>query len=306
MKWYQAFVAVVLLFSASACSHRATVTPETPTQEPTPVPAFTVQFFDVGQGDATLVTVNGHRLLIDGGRSSSTVVQRLQSAGVTSLDAVVATHPDADHVGGLAAVLGAFQVERVYVNGDPSETRTYDEFLTAAAAEPGAQVVILSRGQLVPLGGLLLSVLNPPSPSGDTNNDSIVLKLSCGAVSVLFTGDAEAPAEQSIILAGLATRVNVLKVGHHGSNTASSAGFVQALQPEVAVISAGRTNAYGHPAPEALARLTAVGALFEYTDTSAGDDSVTMTSDCATYWFSMPPTSAMLLPGGSPATTVTP
>jgi beta-lactamase superfamily II metal-dependent hydrolase len=234
------------------------------------------------------------------------VIQRLQSAGVTSIDAVLATHPDADHVGGLAAVLGTFEVGRIYVNGDPSATQTYDEFLLAAAAEPGARVMTLSRGQTVPLGGLLLLVLNPSSASGDTNNDSIVLELTCGSVSVLFTGDAELSAEQSMISAGLVTRVNVLKVGHHGSNTASSLAFVQALSPEVAIISAGRSNAYGHPAPEALARLESVGAQFEYTDTTPGDDSVTMTSDCTTFSFSIPPTSATPAPDGSATATETP
>jgi len=303
MRRYSVFVMVVVL--ASACGGTPSV-PATPTVEPTPAPSFTIHFFDVGQGDATLITANGHGLLIDGGRSSSTVVQRLNSVGVTSLDAIVATHPDADHVGGLAAVLGAYPVARIYVNGDPSTTQTYDEFLSAAAREPGAEVLALTRGQSVPLGGLLLPVLNPPSPSGDTNNDSIVLELTCGSVSVLFTGDAEAPVEQSMMAAGLITHVNVLKVGHHGSNTASSQAFVDVVRPEVAVISAGKTNAFGHPHPETLARLASVGALFEYTDTTAGDDSVTMTSNCTRYAFSTPPTAATPVPLTSPTPTATP
>lgn len=252
---------------------------------------FQVAFLDVGEGDSILVTVGDHRLLIDGGRSDTLALQRLQSRGVANVEAIVATHPDADHIGGLAAVLGAYQVTRIYVSGDSSTTDTYAGFIAAATAEPGAEIITATRGQTVALGDLLLSVLNPTSATGDTNNDSVVLRLGCGSVSVLFTGDAEMPAERAMMSAGLATPVTVLKVGHHGSNSSSSLAFLQSLRPQVSVISAGRTNAYGHPAAETIARLASVGSLFEYTDTTAGDDSVTMTSDCSSYSFSTPPTS---------------
>ncbi|MBI2766230.1 MAG: MBL fold metallo-hydrolase [Chloroflexi bacterium] len=271
---------------------------------PGPATGFQVVFIDVGQGDATLITVGSQRLLIDGGRPEDLVTQRLQALGVTDLDAVVATHSDADHVGGLVRVLATFAVERIYVNGDPPDTQIYTDFLAAAATEPGAQVLTLSRGQSVTLGGLQLPVLNPASLSGDTNTDSVVLRLSCGTVSVQFEGDADQPAEQSMIAAGLAADVDVLKVGHHGSNTSSSLAFLQAEKPEVAVISAGLTNPYGHPAPETLARLATVGASLVRTDTTAGDDSVVMTSDCQTYSFYVTPTPAPPVP--TPTATVTP
>src|SRR5262245_27584572 len=103
--------------------------PQIAGDQPLPADGFTVHFLDVGQGDSILVTVNGHRLLIDGGRTQNLALQRLQSLGVNDLDAIVATHPDADHVGGLTSVLGAFEVERIYVNGDPAETQTYQDFL---------------------------------------------------------------------------------------------------------------------------------------------------------------------------------
>ena len=259
-------------------------------------PGFRVVFIDVGQGDAELITVHGHSLLIDGGRDGPTIVRRLNSLGVTQLDAIVATHPDADHVGGLVAVLEEFQVNDIYVNGDQDTTETYAAFLAAAAAEPGALIKTLVQGDTVPLGDLSLPVLNPQAHTGDTNGDSIVLRLACGAVSVLFTGDAEEPAEQSMLAAGLVSPVTVLKAGHHGSDTSSSLPFLQALTPKVAVISAGKTNPYGHPAPATLARLASVGASLEYTDTSAGDDSVKMTSDCSTYKFTPAPTHATPAP----------
>jgi competence protein ComEC len=259
---------------------------------PTASDGFRVVFIDVGQGDAELITVGGHHMLIDGGRDGPTIVQRLNTLGVHRLDAVVATHPDADHTGGLTAVLEAFDVDNVYVNGARDTTGAYAGFLAAAAAEPGALIHTLHAGQSVALGSLALPVLSPAGASDDTNNGSIVLRLACGAVSVLFTGDAEAPAEQAMLDAGLVTRTTVLKAGHHGANTSTSSAFLRALQPEVAVVSAGRENAFGHPSPTTVARLAAAGALLAYTDTTPGDDSVTMTTDCATYALSPRPTSA--------------
>jgi competence protein ComEC len=266
--------------------------------------SFRVNFIDVGQGDATLVTVDGQRLLIDGGRSGATIVQRLSALGVDDLDAVVATHPDADHVGGLAAVLAAYQVERIYVNGDPSTTQTYDDFLEAAEAE-GASPVVLTRGDRVPLGGLELFVLSPATVSGDTNNDSVVLRMSCGAVTVQFEGDAEVAAETSMLDSGLMTDVDILKVGHHGSNTASAEAFLVATHPEVGVISAGLNNQFGHPHQEIVARLASLGVELQYTDTTVGDDTKVLTSNCQAYSFaSVPPGPSPTAP--APTATATP
>lgn len=247
---------------------------------------FEVVFIDVGQGDAELITIGGERLLIDGGRSGTLVVGRLRALGVTHLDAVLATHPDADHIGGLAAVLEAYGVRRVYVNGETNDTDAYAAFLEAASAQRSASIITLARGQAVALGGRELAVLNGSNGSAPANDQSIVLRLACGSVSVLFTGDAEAGAERSLIEAGLADHADVLKVGHHGSNASSSLPFLQAVHPEVAIISAGRTNQYGHPSPETLDRLRSVGAKILSTDTTTHDDSVTMKSDCTTYSFS--------------------
>jgi hypothetical protein len=122
--------------------------------------------------------------------------------------------------------------------------------------------------------------------------------LTCGSVDVLFTGDAEFSSKQSMLAAGLVKDIDVLKVGHHGSNSSTSLAFLQVALPEVAVISAGWNNQYGHPHPDVLSRLASVGASVVYTDTTPGDDSVVLTLDCQTYSFSSAPT----VPGG----TVTP
>lgn len=247
---------------------------------------FEVVFIDVGQGDAELISTGGEWMLIDAGRTGSVIIGRLRALGVTHLDAVVATHPDADHIGGLAAVLGAYGVEHVYVNGEANNTDAYNAFLQAAAALRSASINTLARGQSVFLGRQELDVLNASTGSDRANDNSIVIRLACGSVSVLFTGDAEAGAERAMLDAGLATHVDVLKVGHHGSSASSSLPFLEAVHPSVAVISAGRTNQYGHPAPEVLQRLESLGAQIVSTDTSNRDDSITMKSDCSTYSFS--------------------
>jgi competence protein ComEC len=294
-----AFVIAAVVVFLCACD----LTPSPREPGPTLVDAsngFRVVFIDVGQGDAELVTAGGHNMLIDGGRTGDIIVRRLNALHITHLDAVVATHPDADHVGGLAAVLEAYDVGDIYVNGDASTTETYDAFLAAAAAEPGALIHTLTRGDTISLGGFVLPVLNPAAATGDTNSDSIVLRLACGPVSVLFTGDADATAEAAMLAAGVVIPTTVLKAGHHGASTSTSGAFLAALTPDVAVISAGRDNLFGHPAPETMARLAAIGASFEYTDTSSADDSVTMTTDCATYSFAPAPTSLIRSPQRAP------
>jgi len=140
-----------------------------------------------------------------------------------------------------------FDVERVYLNGATASTQTYAEFMAAVDAE-GAQVVTVTRGQTIPLGGLLLKILHPASLSGESNLNSLVVQLSCGSVDVLFMGDAETASETSMLGAGILGDVEVLKVGHHGSDSSTSQAFLDAIRPESAVISAGLNNPYGHPA----------------------------------------------------------
>lgn len=234
-----------------------------------------------------MVDHSGASLLVDGGRSGRRIRDRLQRLNVQDLDAIVITHNDADHIGGLEEVLDLYTVEHVYVNGAVGSTKTYEE-LTAAVQAEGSAITAVSRGDFINLGGLKLSVLHPGVLAGDSNVDSVVLKVECGVVSALLTGDAEAESERDMLKAGVLGDVDVLKVGHHGSRSSTSPEFLAQVKPEVGVISAGLENSYGHPHQEVVDRLKAAQVQLLMTDTTNADNTLAMTSDCATYQFLQP------------------
>ena len=250
----------------------------TPTPEPTLPPAPTptpspttqelkVHFIDVGQGDSILIDLGATEILIDGGDKSPGVVIYLADYVDGALEAMVATHPHADHIGGLIAVLNAFEIEEIWLNGDTSTSKTYAEFTAAVQAE-GTVVNTGKRGDKINVGELSLLILNPATLDGTTNNNSIVLSLQYGNVDFLFTGDAEQEAEASMLVSAVAPvpDVEILKVGHHGSRTASSHDFLTATSPEIAIYMAGEGNSYGHPHEETIAALTDIGAEIYGTD----------------------------------------
>jgi beta-lactamase superfamily II metal-dependent hydrolase len=224
-----------------------------------------IHFIDVGQGDAILIDLGDTEVLIDGGDRSPSVVEYLNEYVNGALEVIVATHPHADHIGGFIAVLNTFEVQQVWHNGDTSTSQTYSDFMDAVQAE-GAEVHMAHRGDEIEAGGLTFTVLNPATLAATTNNNSIVLSLSYGEVDFLFTGDAEQEAEADMLAAGIVPDVEILKVGHHGSRTASSASFLAAAHPEVAVYMAGVGNTYGHPHAETISALEAIGASIYGTD----------------------------------------
>jgi beta-lactamase superfamily II metal-dependent hydrolase len=279
-----ALTAALLIASCQGIPVDPTTTPE-PTAPAGVAARLVVHFIDVGQGDATLITAStGERLLIDGGRSRSLIRERLRTLGVANLDAVVATHADADHLAGLLEVLDMYRVKRIYYHAELRTTVTYHNFVRAAQAER-AQIIDPRRGDQILLGDLALAVLNPaPTLRGESNADSIVLKLSCGAVDILLLADAEAPSEQDMLAAGVVGDVEVLKVGHHGSKTGTTQPFLAAATPEHAVISAGVGNSYGHPHHDVMQALQRIGAAIVMTDTDRStDETVRLESDCVSY-----------------------
>ncbi len=228
-----------------------------------------VYFLDVGQGDAILIVApDGRQILVDGGPSPTALLNELGTVlpfWDRSLDLVVLTHPDGDHITGLISLLDRYRVAQVLdvpQSDSAPEAAPWLERLRARDI-PRAYA---RRGMRLPAGNVLLTVLHPgpqllTGTASDDNNNAIVLRLDYGRFSLLLTGDAEREAEEALIAAGLPLRADVLKVGHHGSNGSTSAAFVAAVQPRLAVISVGRENSFGHPHPAVLERLAEVQVL---------------------------------------------
>jgi competence protein ComEC len=240
-----------------------------------------VHFIDVGQGDSILIDLGETEVLIDGGDKSPGVVNYLKNYIDGPLELMVVTHPHADHIGGLIDVLAAFQVEEIWYNGETSTSNTYSDFMSAVNAE-NAKVNIATRGDVIQADGLSFRVLNPFNLQGTTNNNSIVLYLAYGQTDFLFEGDAEQEAEAAMLAASdiPVPDVEILKVGHHGSRTASSPAFLAATTPEVAIYMAGKGNVYGHPHQETLDALAKIGAKIYGTDING---SITITTNGETY-----------------------
>lgn len=233
-----------------------------------------VYFLDIGQGDATLIeSPTGHQLLIDGGPGSVVLSQLSQILPYTdhTIDAILATHPDQDHIGGLPDVLAHYDVGLALTSG-VADSGGDNRALTAAIAEEGLVPVLARRGMVLDFGGgARLQILFPDRDVSnvETNTGSIVARLTYGNTSYIFTGDSPQAIEKylvSIEHADYPLHSDVLKVGHHGSKTSSSEEFITAVEPTYAVISVGIKNKYGHPNQETLSTLGAEHAKILRTD----------------------------------------
>jgi len=245
-----------------------------------PLNELQVHFIDVGQGDSILIDLGTNEVLIDGGEKSPGVIGYVSKYIDGPLEVMVATHPHADHIGGLIKVLEVFQVEEIWLNGDTSTSSTYQEFMAAVNAEQ-ATVNYAKRGSTISSKNLNFSILNPPDTLFcKTNNNSIVLRLKYGDTEFLFTGDAEKEAEAIMLTAGNELQTQILKVGHHGSRTASTKAFLERVKPEVAILMVGKNNRYGHPHQETLTALKETGAKIYRTDTNGTIIVLTDGKDC--------------------------
>ena len=220
-----------------------------------------VNFFDVGQGDAIFIeTPAGYQVLIDGG-PSGVVLDKLAKEmplGDRTIDLMILTHPEHDHYGGLIEVLEQYQVDNILWTGIVRETAEFKKWQELIEKE-GAEIIIAQEGQRIIFKTAYLEVLHPfknleGQTSKSVNNTSIVFRLVFQDNSFLFTGDAFKAVEKELI-AKNELKVDVLKVGHHGSKTSSAEEFIQAVSPEIAIISCGLGNSYGHPNEEVLAVL---------------------------------------------------
>lgn len=284
-------------------------TPSTSTTPTPPATTFTtvtvsvldVHFIDVGQGDSILIDYGQCEVLIDAGEKGTGADSYIRSFVDGPLEVVVATHPHADHIGGLVSVLNTYAIGAIWYNGESSTTSTYSQFLTAVQSE-GADVHIARRGDKLDVGGLTFNVLSPVNLDGTTNNNSVVLSLTYGSIDFLFTGDAETEVEAGMLASGLITDVDVLKVGHHGSRSSSSPAFLAVARPETAVYSAGAGNSYGHPHQETVVALDSASARICGTDVHG---TVVVSTDGTTYDVKAAKPPPPIRPAASPPPTTT-
>lgn len=216
--------------------------------------SFTIRYLDVGQGDATLLECDGHYMLIDGGnnKSSDIIYTVLKNNNVESVDMVFASHADEDHVGGLAGAYKASGVKHTFCPVSTSDTHAFADF-KKAVEEDGHQIEVPQVGKTYSLGSAVINILGVNA--GKDNNSSIVLKVTYGNTEFLFTGDAEKDAEQKLLDAGADLKANMIKIAHHGSKDSTSEIFLKTVDPQFAIISAGKDNLYYHPTQVVLDEL---------------------------------------------------
>ncbi len=214
--------------------------------------SFSVMFLDVGQADSALVQCDGHYMLIDGGNKadSDKIYSVLKKHGVEKLDIVVGTHAHEDHIGGLPGAFSYTTADLTLCPVTDYESEAFDDF-AKYAKEKGGGITVPEVGDTYSLGSAKVHVLAVNSLEY-TNDTSIVLRIDYGKTSFLFMGDAEIPAEEVMLYNDMDVEANVIKIGHHGSDTSSGAWLLRRADPQYAVISVGKDNAYGHPSESVL------------------------------------------------------
>ncbi|MBQ2923423.1 MAG: MBL fold metallo-hydrolase [Tyzzerella sp.] len=294
-KLYSLILSLCLMFNITGCTPATDIEPSTQgeivssvteneTQEPSNpredlevevAPGVTsnyglmrVHFIDVGQADSAFIELgNGQTMLIDAGRSgnASTIVNYIKGLQYETIDYVVASHPHDDHIGGMATVLDSFNIGKMYM---PKQAHTITAFtnMLDVIENKNIELYTAKAGTSILSSGIIdIDVLAPFADSdSNLNNVSAVVRITYGKTVMLFTGDAEHVIENQLLNSGI--DADVLKVGHHGAGSASSSSFIKAVSPEVAVISVGEGNSYGHPHADTLAILNEVGAKIYRTD----------------------------------------
>ena len=242
---------------------------------------FEMHFIDVGQALSVLVECDGQYMLYDGGNvdDGSLIVSYLQSQGVEQLEYVFCSHAHEDHVGGLAAALAYFPAYHVYSPVTEASTKCFKDFVKYTQQQ-GLQVEVPAVGTTWPLGGATVTMVGPVAQYSDTNDTSIVLRIEYGSTSFLLTGDMEKTAETDLVNSGVNLRADVLQLGHHGSSTSTGYLFLNSVLPEMAVISCGVNNKYGHPHEETLSILRDAGVDVYRTDLQG---TITIGSDGQNY-----------------------
>lgn len=233
-----------------------------------------VFYIDVGQGDCELIHTENANILIDAGENlpenPAKIISFAKQLEIEKFDYVIATHPHSDHIGGMADVLREIPTDAVIMpylsEGNTPTTRIYEELLDTIE-ELNIPVLEAEPGASYSVDGLTLNILAPLEQDENLNNMSVVVKVCYGNSSYLFEGDAESSAESAILDNGENVRADILKAGHHGSRTSSTKAYLKAVDPEIAVISCGERNSYGHPHQQTLDKFRELGITFYRTDT---------------------------------------
>ena len=233
-----------------------------------------VAFLDVGQGDAIfLQTKQGHQILVDGGSDSSVLsgLGEVMPFWDKTLDLVVLTHPDADHITGLVAVLERYQVETVLWTGKRRDTKVFSAFMQALQKEDAKEIIAIAGKRITFDGsGAVLEILYPfldtDIEKTASNETSIIARFTEGEHTVMLTGDTTEKIEKLLVGAREDMKADILKIAHHGSKSSSSLEFLKAVSPEIAIISVGSDNRYGHPNDETLVNLFQYGIKVHRTD----------------------------------------
>ena len=223
-----------------------------------------IDFIDVGQADSILIRNQDEVMLIDAGTNEAgeTVVNYLEKLGITKINYLIGTHPHEDHIGGLDQVINNFDIEQIYMPKIETTTKTFEDVLEAIENK-NLTVIAPNKGDKIELGQAVGKFMTEPILDKDNLNlSSLVLRLEFGNTSYLFMGDAEEENEKTINW----PKTDVLKVGHHGSSTSSSENFLNQVQPQYAVIMAGKDNSYGLPKQEIIDKLNNIGSEIYRTD----------------------------------------
>lgn len=240
---------------------------------PPPVPEGDEALFhiiDVGQGDAILVMTSEGNMLIDTGESSARdeLTAYLDSVNVTSFEYVVFTHPDADHIGNADYIVENYNIKKIIMPDMVATTDTYERMIDAIKNSQVEEVIKAEPEDKFYIGALLNTIIAPNDDYKDRNEMSVVIKSTFGDTSIMLTGDAEVKSEEDIVRKWSkdALKCDVLKVGHHGSDTSTTEEFLDAVAPSIAVISCGEGNKYGHPLPSTLEKFKQRGIDVYRTD----------------------------------------
>ncbi len=222
-----------------------------------------ITFFDLDQRDSTLIQFDDYDILIDAGDRAygQDIVKKLNDIGVDDIEYLIATHPHADHIGGMDDVLLNFEVEHFVMPDVAHTSKTYENMIDIII-EKDIEVIIPEYGDyLIDEKNASLKVISPNIEEDDNlNNYSICLKFDFGNTRAIFTGDAEKEIEEMILKSGENIRADIFQAGHHGSSTSNTKQFVNAISPSITVISAGEDNKYGHPHVETIEILKSVGS----------------------------------------------